>query len=150
MRIKKQILLLLLICKLIHAQDNPVLDSLLQVLKTKKEDTSKVNLLISITELCYEDQIKDYALPAIRLSKKLNYISGEAKAYGNLGFYYTNSGNKDSAEYCFRRSISVFLNENNYVGAGEGYNNLGYLLQRINFSQNSNICFDSSVYFFTL
>lgn len=87
----RKILLLLFIvssCYCSHAQDNRAIDSMLQVLKTAKEDTSKVMLLLNIGEQ-YErsssETSKQYYHQSLQLSQKIGYKPGEIK----FASYYT-------------------------------------------------------------
>jgi len=71
-----------------HAQDNRAIDSMLQVLKTAKEDTNMVILLLNIGEQ-YErfapETSKQYYHQSLQLSKKIGYKPGEIK----FASYYT-------------------------------------------------------------
>lgn len=69
-----------------RSQPEQVTDSLLNQLRSAKEDTNKVLLLISIgqqTENSNPQVAKNYYLQAKALSKKLNYAAGEIKFYLN-------------------------------------------------------------------
>ncbi len=65
------------------------IDSLLQVLKTGKEDTSAVNTLntlsTELTQTSDYEKAKKYAADALQLSIKINYEKGQADAYGSIG-----------------------------------------------------------------
>lgn len=71
-----------------HAQDNRAIDSMLQVLKTAKEDSSKVLLLLNIGEQ-YErsapEKSKQYYHQSLKVSQKIGYKPGEIK----FASYYT-------------------------------------------------------------
>ena len=74
---------------------NPYVDSLLQELKIAKNDTNKVKLL---NDLCWEvksykteDAIR-YAKNSIKLSKELNYLSGESAGNYYLSDIHYNHG----------------------------------------------------------
>jgi serine phosphatase RsbU (regulator of sigma subunit) len=79
-----------------QAQTN-YLDSLLTSLEKSKEDTSRVNLLIDISNLCDEKDILQYANPALKLSEKLAYKKGRANALNNIGYYYFSQGDTQEA-----------------------------------------------------
>lgn len=71
-----------------NAQDNRAIDSMLQVLKTANEDTSKVILLLNVGEQ-YErfspETSKQYYHQSLALSQKIGYKPGEIK----FASYYT-------------------------------------------------------------
>ncbi len=71
-----------------HAQENRAIDSMLLVLKTSKEDTNKVMLLLNIGEQ-YErfapETSKQYYWKSLQLSREIKYKPGEIK----FASYYT-------------------------------------------------------------
>ncbi|TXH21947.1 MAG: tetratricopeptide repeat protein [Chitinophagaceae bacterium] len=71
-----------------YAQENSAIDSMLQVLKTAKEDSNKVLLLLSIGEQ-YERSVpetsKQYYQQSLAISQKIRYKPGEIK----FASYYT-------------------------------------------------------------
>ncbi|MBK8368953.1 MAG: hypothetical protein IPL10_16610, partial [Bacteroidetes bacterium] len=82
----------------IYAQD-PVIDSLNLVLKDTKNDTTRLNILSELSELCEIEDILKYAEPIVKLSEsnilkdtdkthKLFYLKHLATAFNNIGFYY--------------------------------------------------------------
>lgn len=78
----KTLLLLLLLSFSVFAQNNRKRDSLLQVLKTAKEDSNKIPLLLSVGEFYENSQpeiAKKYYNQSLQLSKKINYKPGEVK-----------------------------------------------------------------------
>jgi hypothetical protein len=79
------------------------LDSLLEELKTSKEDTAKVNLLCTISQKSTGFNIRKYALTALKLSEKLNFKSGLARANAYLGkYYYFSEDFSQSLEHCIK------------------------------------------------
>ena len=78
----KTLILLLLLSSSVFSQNNRKRDSLLQVLKTAKEDSNKVHLLLSVGEFYENSQpetAKKYYNQSWQLSKKINYKPGEVK-----------------------------------------------------------------------
>lgn len=71
-----------------NAQDNRAIDSMLQVLKTAKEDTNMAKILLDIGEQ-YErsapEKSKQYYHQSLQLSQKIGYKPGEIK----FASYYT-------------------------------------------------------------
>ena len=68
------------------------IDSLLVVLKTKKQDTAKVNVYQQLYELCTDAELAHkYSVQIGALSKKTNYKRG-------LGFYYLDTASESNFE----------------------------------------------------
>ena len=88
------------------AQNQQAIDSLLNVLKTAKEDTNKVNLLHNLGwELMYSNTDTAIILgnQALALAEKSKWKKGIAKSIGNLGTYYFFKGNYSKAsDYLFK------------------------------------------------
>jgi two-component system, NarL family, sensor kinase len=99
---------------LADAQTN--IDSIDNVLKTTKDDTAKVNLLLSSNQtLRYTlpEKSLDYCLQTIALSKKINYPLGLANAYRLLGSYYFDIKNEtDSATRYYLLADSIYHQKN--------------------------------------
>jgi serine phosphatase RsbU (regulator of sigma subunit)/Tfp pilus assembly protein PilF len=129
------------------AQDDHILDSLKKLVPTQRNDTNKIKTYNAITELCPDDEIAEYAWPAIRLAQKLNYTIGEANAWGNLAFHYHNLGQNDSSLICFRKAIELARKSSNFRGIANAYNNLGYIYQHMGLSQKAEIAFDSCIHY---
>jgi two-component system, NarL family, sensor kinase len=87
-------------------------DSIDKVLKISKDDTAKVNLLLSINQtLRYTapDKSLDYCLQTIALSKKINFPLGLADAYRLLGSYYFDIKNEfDKATGYYFSADSIY------------------------------------------
>ena len=100
------VLLSVLICEICggflfsFSQNNKV-DSLLQVLKTAKDDSGKVMALNACSWQMINAgdyaQAKQYANSALALSGKINYKKGEAEALNNIGIIYDDQGNYPEA-----------------------------------------------------
>ena len=112
-----------------NAEHNPVIDSLLHVLKTTIEDTTRVNTLnslsrqysnISSTELAMQ-----YAQQALQHSEKLQYKKGIANAYNNTGIVYWNKGTFEKALDNFLKSLKIKLETGDKQGIANSYNNIG-------------------------
>jgi len=76
-------------------------DSLLNILKTAKDDTNKVNTLNVLSEKLWRTaespQGMKYAQEALRLAEKLKFNSGIAWAYENIGLHHGYQGNYPEA-----------------------------------------------------
>src|SRR5258705_4268682 len=79
------------------AQNTHKLDSLLNVLKTAKEDTNKVKVLNDLSRQLRStsdfNKAKKYSDAALLLSEKLNFKSGKLSAYNGLGIINRNQDN---------------------------------------------------------
>lgn len=104
-------------------------DSLLTVLKTAKDDTAKVNTLFTLSEICAEEDILQYAEAALHLSEKLNFKKGVANALGNIGFAYYNQGQIERALEHFIRSLKIQEESGNVNQAAFLLNNIGFILK---------------------
>lgn len=85
-------------------------DSLIIVLKTAKEDTSKVKLLNNIAaSLKYSDPLKaiDYAKKAAVLAKKTGHSKELSKAYSYLAAFNIMLGNHSEAEIHLYKADSI-------------------------------------------
>lgn len=102
------------------------MDSLLTVLKTATEDTTKVNVLFTLSEVCPEEDILKYAEEALHLSEKLNFKRGIADALGNIGFAYYNQGQ-------IERGLEYFIKSLKYQEEVKNFNQVAFLLNNIGF-----------------
>jgi len=122
-------------CGISHAQGNKnvhvhnVIDSLKDALNSQKEDTNKVttlnNLSIGVANTSNYQQADSYAGQAAELAKKLNFKSGEASAYNNMGnIHYAHGDYPNALKYHFiALQIRQSINDNNAVASS--YNNIG-------------------------
>lgn len=80
---------------------NQILDSLQAVLRTAKEDTTKVNTLNELSwqhkDLGDYDVALKYADEAMLIAKQINYTIGIATSYSRHGQVYQNQGNYSEA-----------------------------------------------------
>ncbi len=80
---------------------NKNLDSLFQTLNNNKNDTTKINVLIKITEYYVItsnlDSAMKYALHAEQNAKKVNYKRGQAQSYHYIGVINDMMGNYEKA-----------------------------------------------------
>jgi len=127
--VKKTILFLIIsLCAIPAFAGKTQVDSLLAVLKTQSNDTSKVNTLNS---LCSEYQGKDpaklqeYAAEAITISQLLEYSKGEGDAYAHLGVLFKNQGLYDTAQTCHNRALELFKSINSTADISRTLSNLG-------------------------
>lgn len=105
-------------------------DSLLNLLKSASDDTSKVNLL---NDLFREYQSSDtgkalkYAAQALRLSQKLGFQRGVGSSYNNIGLANFNRGNSNEALENYLSALEVFTDIGFRKGASIVLANIGNL-----------------------
>lgn len=131
----KKIILLsclaLIVQQIVSAQTKKI-DSLLAILKTANEDTSKVNTLNILSyELLYSDADTTiyYANLAKELAEKLNYSKGSAGAYLRLGQVYNNLGNYDESQFYLSKALTYSTEKRStaiiYVNIGINHYEMG-------------------------
>lgn len=122
------IVLLVLIGSPLYSQTT-IIDSLSDVLKTKNlHDTSKINLLLTLSEEVSKGNIAD-ALPiaqeALSNSKNINYLKGIALSYYRLGSIFNALENYDNAVQNYKESLSYFETLEDVAYQAEIYRSLG-------------------------
>ena len=116
---------MLLAKKQFYAQ-NSGKDSLLTLLKTANEDTSKVNLLMGLSFLNDNDSVKFYyAKQALQLAKSLRYNYGIQKALNNIGVHFMNKGNQKEALNFFFEALKTNEETKSKKYMGNILNNIG-------------------------
>jgi serine phosphatase RsbU (regulator of sigma subunit) len=111
----------------------PKIDSLLKILKTQKEDTSKINTLSELAraylfELNDCQKVGEYGAQQLSLSLKLNFRKGIAYGYLNRAIFYRSSGELDSALVYDKRAVPVMIEIRNKKGESSCYSNIGVTL----------------------
>jgi len=131
----RQILLFLLVLVFtfhidIYGQVTHEIDSLILLITNQKDDTGKVDNLISISrKLSGVDKEKaiKYCKQAVLLSSDLNYCKGLAGAYFASGITYWKSGDNDSAIICLERAIRINDSIEAYKPLAQNYEVYGLL-----------------------
>jgi signal transduction histidine kinase len=103
-------------------------DSLLNVVSKGKDDSLKVNALISLAisnSQSSPDKGIEYADKAKDLAHKIGFKSGEAYAYKWLGIINDNKGNYYEALVNSNKSLSIFEGIGDKIGTSNLLNNLG-------------------------
>ncbi len=91
-------------------------DSMMRVIDTAKEDTSKVSALIKLgTELQQSDSAKSLQLyqQALAISKKVSNKKFEGLSLMNIGNWYCINGHYDTAKRLERQALSLAQQINN-------------------------------------
>lgn len=113
-----------------RSQDKVYIDSLIQQLDYLSSDTAQINLLNKIaSDLLYvnPDKINEFAEQALELSEKINYKTGIANAYNNLGIYYRTKGIYEMAIDYFFNSLNIVESINDINGIARSYNLIGII-----------------------
>jgi tetratricopeptide (TPR) repeat protein len=94
---------------------------------TIKDSTEVIRLNI-LFKLQYKSQPAesfDYAISALEISKRINYLQGEATANNNLGVYYKQKGDYDKALQYFKLSFNLYDSLDNPEGIAKSLSNIG-------------------------
>ncbi|HEY0031337.1 MAG TPA: tetratricopeptide repeat protein, partial [Bacteroidia bacterium] len=148
----KRISLLLLFITLIEspgfAQKDNKLDSLINYVKTAEQDTNKANALISICRsmsgVGEYMEAKKYADEALKLSQKLNYKKGQAKAYNQIGNVHSYMSDYPEALENFQKALSLNEQLGNKSGVGTSLGNIGIVYQRLSDNKNAMVYFQKA------
>ncbi len=120
-----------ILCCINASSQNGSIDSLLHILKTTKEDTVKVELLLDIGDALKingdPDSADIFSNSALQLSKQLNYKSGIAYSYTNLGNSSTNRGNYPDALQYYSKALQLFEQIKDLKGESAILNNTGII-----------------------
>jgi class 3 adenylate cyclase len=118
------------LCTLSYAQQDKMTDSLELVLKTAKDDTAKVNNLITLSKIHIgfaPDTALNYANGAYALASSLKYVKGQAYALKYIGNYYYNQGKEIETLDNWLRSLELFKSINDKLGISNTMSNIGAL-----------------------
>jgi len=129
MKKTRQILIIILLSLIQTAgAQNSIVDSLKLVLRDCKDDTTKVNILISICKNEYRsapDSAIIRGTEALKLSEKLNFGKGTANAYKYIGMGHYFLANFWEAIKAWRLSLISFEAINDKVGIANMLSNIG-------------------------
>ncbi len=112
----------------LSAQNQPKIDSLLQVTTSNVSDKDKVD---SYNQIVHEYQGGDllkaiqYFEAATQLAKKAAYIEGEVNAYFEIGGIYFVKGDFKKAVYYYKKSLDLSLTNHYISGQASALNGLG-------------------------
>lgn len=127
---KRQYLLYLLLAFVCFAgySQNRTIDSLIVILETTKDDTTRVELLLSLSRNLYIAQPEEairFANDAKNLAEELNYQKGLAYALKNIGLGYYFQGNYFETINYWQQSLNIFEATGDKVGVSNLLSNLG-------------------------
>ncbi len=109
------------------AQSQSKIDSLLNVLKTSKEDTNKVYTLNNLSRVYWTnspDTSLRFARQAMELAKKIYFKKGIGIAYLNVAVYLRNTGNYEAAIQVLDSAKRIAIAINNNKLLGDCYNSI--------------------------
>ncbi len=112
-------------------------DSLQNILKLTKDDTSRVNILnLLFLEEEFNDAVKanEYANEALELSQKIDYKKGLADSYSHLGFLAQDKSNCEQAGIYHKQSLKIAAELKDKKRVASSLCNLG------------NVCFEQCDY----
>jgi tetratricopeptide (TPR) repeat protein len=122
----------------LNQTDKALIDSLLIEYHQEKEDSSKLELLLTLISSCeneiwvkYNDFVKNKAK---ELSQKYKtqkiYIKQLSSVYNNYGFYFFNENKVENAILNFEKSIALSKEIGDKYVVATALNNLGYIHKR--------------------
>ncbi len=126
-RILISALITLFLCGLVHAQTREA-DSLKSLIKSAKEDTTRVNSLIALSGTLLRSNSGDalrYANEAKSLADKLGFRKGQAYALKSIGMGYYFQGNYIETLLYWQQSLETFQSMGDKLGIANMLNNLG-------------------------
>lgn len=133
------------------AQHNGIVDSLQQLLRQARPDTSRVNLLNDLSwELKFDNPAKArvHLDSALQLARRLHYKKGEATALNFRGVVEDIHGNSDLAVQFFQQALHLRQKLGDRKGVASLFNNIGnvrenqgdYLAALDNYQRSLRIC----------
>jgi serine phosphatase RsbU (regulator of sigma subunit)/Tfp pilus assembly protein PilF len=96
--------------------------------KANTKDSTEVRRLNNLFKIQYRSQPAksfEYANTALEISKRINFLQGEATALNNLGVYYKQKGDYDKALQNFKHSFNLYDSLGDKVGVGKSLSNIG-------------------------
>jgi two-component system, sensor histidine kinase PdtaS len=118
----------------VHAQQR-VVDSLQKLIKTDREDSSKVKHLIRLSwahkNMSSYKEALDLSQRSLELSEKLNYKKGIGDSYNLKGVIYMAQGDTRTAIEYYSLALDIRNEIGDKVGLSAVYNNMGLIYQTI-------------------
>lgn len=121
-----------------------ILDSLNNALTNARNDTTKCNLYITITELLYESKpdtvislsevtikIIDDALQKANAIEKRSLLKAKASALNNIGIIKAEEGNINDAIEYYIKSLNAHIQNQYKIGMASAFHNLGFTYDNI-------------------
>jgi two-component system, NarL family, sensor histidine kinase UhpB len=113
------------------AQSNRRVDSLQNLVKTLRDDTTKANALSDLSgELWHKsryEEAKAYGNQGLALAERLNFKDGIARISTILGMICDSQGDYYEALKNHQTTLRISLEKNDTQGMGDAYNNIGLI-----------------------
>ena len=114
-----------------------LIDSLLKELPTRREDSTKAKLIISISSsyaaINLDESIR-YARLGLQLSEKIGWKKGQAQSLNLAGRALSSKLKLDSAILYYNRALPIFQQTGNKLGESSIYNGIGLIyVQKSNY-----------------
>ena len=114
----------------LQAQNQKNIDSFQIVLKTTKQDTTKIKAYVDLSWE-YRHSIPDtamyYGKTGLQLATKINFIKGIALCYNGIGVVQESLGNYSQALESFQKSLKIHEDIGNKKGMSDCYVNIGFI-----------------------
>lgn len=122
----------LLFFTFIHTKSQTTnVDSLLETTKQLNNDTNKVNTINRYLKNSTNDkQVLQYTEIALKLAQELNYKSGLATCYENLGYVYNSQSDIDKAFEYLQKALLIYREMNSKIGIATELNNISTIYFR--------------------
>lgn len=118
----------------LHSQGKK-LDSLLTLLRTDAEDSSKVNHLNGVARITFlkgdYDTSLYYSNTAIKLAEKIHFKKGQAAAYSNTGIVCSGRSENAKALEVYEKALKIDKEIGDKAGMGKRYSNMGVVYKNM-------------------
>jgi signal transduction histidine kinase/Tfp pilus assembly protein PilF len=108
-------------------------DSLLSIVNSSRNDTTKINTYIELGRLYTKtdnDKAIDYVLNALDIARQIDSKQKEALCHHHLGLIYESAGSDEKAFEHLEKSIDLYENLNEMNEAARVYSDLGFTYHR--------------------
>ncbi len=133
MKLRYLLIVISWFCSSNNFAQTSTLDSLLNLLKKDKEDTTKV---IHLYKICYEydaigEYVKglEYGKQSLKLAETIKFKKGAGNAYSNIGIIYDDLGNFSEALKNYTIALKIRRNINDKRGIAACLNNIGEIFR---------------------
>jgi nitrogen-specific signal transduction histidine kinase len=144
------VLFFLLCCIVVPAQKKgqPLIDSMLLVLPTLKNDSNKVNHILAMSKQYYYLSKMDKGIvhlkEALSLAEKINWEKGIAQCYNDLGTLVNDTGNTVQGRIYMEKSLALNREADAKLSIIKNLNNIGRSYQfESDYSRAANYFFDA-------
>ena len=114
----------------VSAQNQHVVDSLQNFISSRKNDTTTVSALLSLSfqyEGINPDKAFEYGLKSLNLAQQLNYEKGIGNAHNNLGDLYWYRSDYSSSHDHYFKALKIFEKLNDEAAIADCNRNIGWV-----------------------